>query len=137
MNNWCYPAARLNEEDGEEFVPRYDIGTKKIVYLNVYETYDSYGGPEEGGWYYTSGDAHGSIPMEAIYDLRKTGGFQDEHGGVEAFFVDPEVLNTFEKHIRNLYGHRFVGRPNKRDHLVIYLEENPAEHFPRNRPHYE
>lgn len=49
---------------------------KTILYLNVYETDRSYGGPEEGGWWYNTGNPLGSQPfaaeIEAVLGRDKT-----------------------------------------------------------------
>ena len=37
----------------EKYVSTFD---RIIWYVNIYETNRAYGGPEEGGWYYDTGD---------------------------------------------------------------------------------
>ena len=37
-----------------------------MLYINVYIEHRTYGGPEEGGWYYGVGEPVASIPIESV-----------------------------------------------------------------------
>jgi hypothetical protein len=115
------------------------------VYLNVYEVWQCYGGPEEGGWWYAAGsplestlisnmdygDYLDSIPPEELQELRsiakskwsgdaeptpkKTG-----YGGY-TFMSGSDIPLTYERD----------------NDIRACFEEEFAQPFPQERPHYE
>lgn len=83
-----------------------------VKYLNVYETDRAYGGPEEGGWYYTVGMPLASmpVPIDMVWD---------------------ECSALLEKM-------RALVAPHHQDAYVsLDIEMKYAEPFPQNKPHYE
>lgn len=89
----------------------------------VYLCYSTYGGPEEGGWWYTSGDR--------IRTLRVFKNIEDAY----------RYANRFNELLDRIGANK--GRPplssvacEGRYHVQIYGEMAP-EHFPQHRPHYE
>lgn len=43
-----------------------------MLYLNAYKVYQAYGGPEEGGWYYSVGEPMASLPIASIVKKGKS-----------------------------------------------------------------
>lgn len=91
--------------------------------LAFYELDRRYGGPEEGGWYYTCGELRRTT--------RKTYATEAEADAAAARAND--LLQHLQRRKRSigsvLYG---GGRHTARPHLGA-----PPERFPATRPHYE
>lgn len=83
-------------------------------YMNVYITEQMYGGPEEGGWYYTVGDPLASVPV--------------------AMDATQEELDDLEKHIRRTMD---LPEADERSDYQVCIELDFAQPFPKERPHYE
>lgn len=115
------------------------------VYLNTYETYQAYGGPEEGGWWYQCGE-----PVQSVLITD-----QDYEEWFE--YTPPEERYEMCDHATRLYtrgesptpantgygGYTFVVGS---DEPATYREDNSyksffedhfAEAYPKERPHYE
>ena len=115
------------------------------VYLNTYETWQAYGGPEEGGWWYECGQPVQSIKIsdedyeefmekadpEELREMRQkaTLGFTNgipptprKNGcGGYTFVVGSDIPSTYSE-----------------DNSFISLtEEGVAEFYPQERPYYE
>ena len=84
-------------------------------FVAVYRTGQSYGGPEEGGWWFTHGDL------------------------VEAWAVPSEThAEILQEHLRQTYPRArnpYSVRPDE-DFQVQRQQGMPAPYFPMNRPHY-
>lgn len=91
-------------------------------YVNVYEVYRNYGGPEEGGWWFDSG--------EPLISVSVTG--KDE-GEVEA--AELILLDDLKKAYPDR-GNRYSMAPRDTDYQVV-IEEHEARYWPEERPHYE
>lgn len=90
-------------------------------YVNVYETSQEYGGPEEGGWYYTAGE-----PVESVKVPRNAG----DHV-VRAIVEEKKKqyeVDDFRK--PGNYGRR-------RSEHVVLVEGRPGRPYPEVTPHYE
>lgn len=89
--------------------------TTTTLYVNVYDVIRNYGGPEEGGWWYDSGEPIESHPVTSME---------------EAEALRAELENDFP-------------RTGKRYSVLggfdydIFIEDHPAEEWPAYRPHYE
>lgn len=114
------------------------------VYLNTYEVYQAYGGPEEGGWWYECGTPVQSILLssddyeewvesqsgDSLTDLRNKATLAFTNG------VPPTPR-------KNGYG-GYVFAPGSDDPLAFELDNNFttviedkfAEFYPRERPQY-
>lgn len=88
-------------------------------YVNTYMHDRSYGGPEEGGWYYDVYEALDSIPCKSKDECERMR---------EAAEKDAEAENK---------GRPPVSSVMSRGRLVVRVEDHPAEDHPRHRPHYE
>ncbi len=85
---------------------------KQRIYVNTYETTRSYGGPEEGGWWYTEGE-----PVDS-----------------DVVFSKP-AAEALQKKLEKELGISIL-RPG-RSPYAVYIEDHPARRFPATRPHYE
>ena len=92
-----------------------------IYRINEYNTRREYGGPEEGGWYYTAGEfvkthsAH-STRREADKDLER---------------MKMNYLPRIRKGLAPRYSVQATYWP------VLRVETHPGRDFPETRPHYE
>lgn len=93
---------------------------KKIVYVNAYAVSRNWGGPEEGGWWYDSGEPLASIPVRE---------------------EDDTVIELEKKRLMETIGwnRKGLGRysVNGGEDFEIYVEEHPAKPWPERIPHYE
>ena len=90
----------------------------KIKYVNVYMADRAYGGPEEGGWYYTYGEALKTIP------------------------VLPSKADRLLEKVNRWAERRNASRPSmssvaSEGVFWVNLEDDPASNWPEQRPHYE
>jgi hypothetical protein len=91
------------------------------MYINQYHVSQRYGGPEEGGWWYSAGECLQSInvtdwPQKLIDSV------------LEQFRVDDKAMNA------NLPPFHSV---NSEGNYRSEIEEEPGVSFPEQRPHYE
>lgn len=111
-----------------------------MKYLNIYEIGQAYGGPEEGGWWYTVG-----TPVESKEFLNRD---------LKRMQERQEVLNTRFRKMKGEYSmgygsldgvdsegngdDRFLmkGGVWGRSNLRATIEDHPAEAFPEERPYY-
>jgi len=85
-------------------------------YVNVYELDQSYGGPEEGGWWFQTGTVH--------------------HGFHLTNRIEAEVLVELLREKFTDEGYRSSVMPRGTDYSVR-LEPTPAVNYPSERPYYE
>ena len=94
---------------------------RQTVYANVYKVAQNYGGPEEGGWWYDSGEPLESVKVDPFM-------MQDER---DKLVVKLKENWADEQHPR---GRRScAGGPD----VEVCFQNHFAEAFPQNRPHYE
>ena len=91
-----------------------------LRYVNAYELNKSYGGPEEGGWWYTTGIALASIPV------RNT---EQEEAAKQ--LLEHRLRQDYAK------GNRNLGSVNCEGVLEIRTQDHTARDFPQERPRYE
>jgi hypothetical protein len=85
-------------------------------YVNVYELDRHYGGPEEGGWWYDSGDPVAAIPFRTR-----------EEADNEAVELRPSWEDK---------GERYSMAPQSTDYRVVVEDHFPVA-WPEHKPHYE
>ena len=91
----------------------------------VYELDRCYGGPEEGGWWYNTGDL---IRILAVYKDE-----QQAWAHAERFNRTLVYRRKQDPHFRSLSSVAYSG-----GHLAARVCERTApEHYPTHRPHYE
>lgn len=90
-----------------------------LRYVNAYAVSRNYGGPEEGGWYYDSGEPLASIPV---------------NNDAEEEAAKVKLVKLFgPKYEKQRSRYSAAGG----DDLEIYIEDACASHWPTERPHYE
>jgi hypothetical protein len=99
----------------------------KFVVVSIYEVNQAYGGPEEGGWYYTYGEPY--VELAWMAKVFKT---QDEAQGYK------EMLNLVVETI-NKQEDRYPPSSVRCDgYLQVIVDYNEwPNSFPKERPHYE
>lgn len=86
-------------------------------YVNAYCVTRHYGGPEEGGWWYNAGEPLASVPIDDGQDPEPV----REH--LRSKFSDVNQGNIYS--VRG------------GEEVQVYIEDEFAAYFPRERPHYE
>lgn len=86
--------------------------------VGVYTQYQQYGGPEEGGWYYSAGDLtwHGAMRFFNDYD--------------EAFAYAQKLWVMVDD------DNRREGSTEERLTVRCTTESMPDTHYPKKRPYY-
>ena len=88
-------------------------------YINIYLEDRAYGGPEEGGWYFTHGTPYASIPV-----MPKE--------------TTLEVRQRYQALVDQLNENRpSIGSVMSEGRYQIRSEKHPARAFPKHQPHYE
>jgi hypothetical protein len=90
-------------------------------YVNVYLTDKAFGGAEEGGWWFDTGEAVRAIPCHTERRARRIAAWVDR------------ILAAWNK------------RDDRREpssvlcegYYQAFIERKPAKNFPTARPHYE
>lgn len=91
-----------------------------MIYINAYTVQRCYGGPEEGGWWFDTGE-----PIESLE------------------LPDDATDNQIDAAKADLRGRHGWESPHSRYSVLggldfeIYVESHPAEIFPATWPHYE
>jgi hypothetical protein len=103
-------------------------GQQTTLHLNLYSVRQNYGGPEEGGWWYESGVALGSVPLPATWEW--TGDiYEDDH-----LHLEPRVKSAHHEAARLLLN---LTAMHDTHNYHISLEDHMASDYPRSRPRYE
>lgn len=90
------------------------------MYINVYLIDRVYGGPEEGGWYFTAGECVRTIPVTCPRVANR---------------VRPRVERVLEDW--NRYRRSDIGSVLSEGKYVCSVDPYPGKNFPEVRPHYE
>jgi hypothetical protein len=88
-------------------------------YVNAYDTNQAYGGPEEGGWWFDTGEPLASVPV-----------YTDEEADAAREQLRARFAPQFD-------GNHPIDSVLCEGALAIYVESEPAKPFPSTRPHYE
>jgi hypothetical protein len=91
-------------------------------HVNVYEVTRHYGGPEEGGWWYDTGEPVISVTVDG-----------KNAGEVEA--CELILMEDLQRAYPDT-GERYSMAPRATDYEVR-IEEHAGEAWPDERPHYE
>jgi hypothetical protein len=113
------------------------MAKKDTVYIGIYSAHREYGGPEEGGWYYTAWELEDVVevePMVPIYfevdDELGRSIVVDEESRVSSASGDASAL---ELALRDIFEQR-GGKD--RDVKVAMFMQKPPEELPLVRPFY-
>ena len=124
---WSYPsgseewhaAMRRFQDATDQWEQSSGSEWRYVMYVNLVEIDQGYGGPQEGGWYYDITTPVATIPVI------------DAGSAIKAI----ELLITFAK---DQYGDerpRYSAAGGK--DASIYFDDSPAKSEPEERPHYE
>jgi hypothetical protein len=109
-----------------------------MKYVNVYEVTQEYGGPEEGGWWYSCRHPLGSVPIQKEETAKKLIGIlKEEFEHIkkgkyvgEILGGNPDDLDSTEDFDPNDMSGVETGTD-----LLILVEDEPGERTPK--PYYE
>lgn len=101
----------------------------EVVYVNVHRVGQSYGGPEEGGWWYDVGEPLSATRVQ--YDQAWT----PEAARVEYNRVKAEALTALD--LQETDGKRRYSSGRANEDIVVSCDTSPADHYPKTRPTYE
>jgi hypothetical protein len=89
---------------------------KDPTVVTVHETYLRYGGPEEGGWYYTQGE-----PLVS-----------------HCIFSKKQAIQTYVKYFEEyeIEGQPSLGDTTTYSNIELSFSNRYAEVYPKTRPHY-
>jgi hypothetical protein len=109
-----------SEPESEEVRPEWP------KYINVYEVTQSYGGPEEGGWWFDCGTPLESVRCDSQEQLDTAMLIMEKRYEVnDNDKWDRERKAGPHSCMRGAYG------------ITVCVEEQFAEAYPQSRPHYE
>ena len=137
--------ADYNQREAEDYLHEDDQHAETTsLYVNVYDVVQQYGGPEEGGWTYNSGEFLEGIPaaneqeaeeirnkLEAKYNPDNSQ--RKPFGSVKLNNPEKKIPDNWEPTSQaddESYVH-YEGR------IHVYIEDHPGHDFPTERPHYE
>jgi len=114
-----------------------------VKYANAYVTDRLYGGPEEGGWYYTVGEPVMSLPFLCNDEEKETG----EIGATITVYDNLSRDLAFEAVYDLCVAAGGLATPPEKEYLqrrdwsvdgfMISIENKPGEFFPQKRPHWD
>lgn len=90
-----------------------------MPFLNVYIENRSYGGPEEGGWWYDTGEVYRSIPCTTFKRAKRA-----------KTLVDRWCKSMNDSRNSNLSSCLCEGR------FVCCIEKEPPKDYPQEKPFY-
>ena len=118
----------------------------KPVFVSLYETSRAYGGPEEGGWWYTNYNLESS---KKFYDREEAENFAERlEGEIEQQNLNEESLSStrgFEsipespEVSKSLYPEGYIplGFSGSAKNYIVMVEDVSGENETKERPHYE
>ena len=111
-----------------------------MKYVNVYETSRCYGGPEEGGWWFTSGELQfslGPIPTDEAYDLAESVRLNDKEK-IKEYRMGFTSMDGCDPDGEGDDNFLTVGGAWGRSDIKAYVQDKPGvQFFPSERPYYE
>lgn len=106
-----------------------------LQYANAYLRWQSYGGPEEGGWYYDEGAHLLTLPYiadEVPLDEQLNRSSLDWDYEIKFDEAARERARELVRKMCKLAGHNVED-----ERFVIMIEGHPGSDYPSQRPHYE
>ena len=97
------------------------------VYVTVYNETQAFGGPEEGGWWYTQGE-----PTEGVYTI--CCGSEIDYGDISEIRTNHAADCPARGAAENY--HRQYVRGHKGNNLVR-IADAPPQSYPQHTPYYE
>lgn len=118
-------------------MPRKNKGHKKLAtprFVTVFDLALNDGGPEEGGWWYTSGYGLKTIKANTPKQLRRA----KELLRAE-FDITPDndyaLKNQYDHPRFNRYRNRGLSQTNGEE-IILQVNKRNVQSFPEERPHY-
>ena len=106
-------------DDRYEWEDEHDFAEPQPTHVAAYIVTQSYGGPEEGGWWYDEGTVLAALPIP------------DMHGKSDS---EREVIMRTMVQLLKRYCERWTDRDEK---LNIHKTCGFPQNYPTTRPHYE
>jgi len=111
--------AMMAESAMEQFPAETPTEPQPVQWVSAYDHNRSYGGPEEGGWWFDTGTLLASIPCH-----------------------NDEQVESAKKVLRDAFGPQFegnheIGSVLCEGVLQILVEDEQGADYPAERPHYE
>lgn len=111
-----------------------------MFYVNVYRTAREYGGPEEGGWYYSTGQFLGSeggySKIEDAWAKRDRVNRSKYNGNLKGYSMGHGPHDGADPDGNGDDNYLMVGGEWGADDIEIYIEEHTGRSFPTERPYY-
>jgi len=105
-----------------------------MAWVNVYETDRVYGGPEEGGWWFTTGEPVDTVPVlgithdEALAYAAATRNYEWPPAVQAAF----DAMDTKWQSSADMYSVNYRGGD-----FDVRIQDHPARAYPDEYPRYE
>lgn len=106
-----------------------------VLHANAYFTGRSYGGPEDGGWWYDTGVHLLSVAFpadELPFEVQN-----------DRSVADPDYRMTFDETARETARRTvrelctLAGYDTEKRNFSVFIEDHPGLHFPQERQSYE
>jgi hypothetical protein len=114
------------------------------LFVNVYDVNDNYGGPEEGGWTYESGEFLEGRPAANEQQAQAIKAELEAKYGVQNAQRQPfgtTMLNDPEAEIPENWEPSSQADDESHVHyegeIRVVIEDEPGRSYPTERPHYE
>ena len=110
-----------------------------VKYANAYWTDRLYGGPEEGGWWYDTGEPIMSLPFtcnDVEGECKDIGGTMITYDNLSRDLACEQVYNLCVAAGLDVPLKEYL-RDWMIDGFMITVENKPAEFFPQKRPHWD
>lgn len=116
-------------DDGEELADAEPDPDPVSIWLNAYIETRHYGGGEEGGWWFNAGQALASMHIGVASELSFNVIMREIEHANEAY----EFLESYYSEVA--YGNIYSSRGGQA--LEVTFWDEPAQHYPQERPYYE
>lgn len=139
-DRWEYPdqwehTTDIKHEDGCEagqfYLDRVREAERQLLYVNVYLVDRAYGGPEEGGWYFDTGE------LLAVYPVPNAVDYQGNDVPGTAINLARMLQGALEKTKYSNEGRYPVHSVLSAGEYQVSIDFAPGESYPKRRPHYE
>ena len=114
------------------------------LFVNVYDINEEYGGPEEGGWSYTSGQFLEGRPVANEAEAQAVKAEYEKKYGQQNASRRPYgsvMLNDPSAEIPEDWEPQSQAEDESHVHyegkIEVYIEDEPGHDFPTERPRYE
>jgi len=127
-------------------IETFDREALAVLCIHVFRCQQSYGGPEEGGWWYEEGEVLASIPVRSII-YNQTVSFDPDAGFDEDVVKnnwraaltegDYALLEKEKTRLQEMYGMPLRQIHSAQSWLKVSLGLGMAKNYPEEAPRYE